>query len=200
MKRCCTAWVIVIMLFACVCSCFASGAENTAVELQQLEWTWEPLSTATFEGTVSFGSDAPEQVVLKLSFSVQPDDSDPGEVVFQTVNEKKLTLRKQKSTCSVTRGDEDTLRFTGSWKTPESVFFTRIEITCRAYNEDESILLAENKLVFTRTASEIAQIDDGRIRLKIDFSEWTGYAAIAAGVIWLLAAARILINKRERKK
>ena len=199
MKRC-TAWAFVIMLLVCACPCFATGTENTAVELQQLEWSWEPLSTATFEGNVSFDSNAPEQVVMKLSFSVQPDDSDPGEVVFQTVNGKKLTLRKQKPTCSVTRGDEDTLRFIGGWKTPENVFFNRIEITCRVYNEDESVQLAENKLVFTRTASEIAQIDDGKIRLKADFSEWTGYAAVAAGVIWLLAAARIFINKKERKR
>ena len=61
-------------------------------------------------------------------------------------------------------------------------------------------LIAENKLVFTRTASEIAQIDDGRIRLKADFSEWTLYVTFAAAAVWVIAAARLLLNRKERKK
>ena len=199
MKRC-TAWILIVMLAVSVCPFYACAGESAAVEMQPLEWTWDPLSTATFEGVVSFDGLSPEQVVLKLSFSVQPDDTDPGEVVFQTVNDKKLTLRKQKPVYTLTRGNEETLRFIGCWKTPESTFFSRIEIVCSIYAEDESNLIAENKLVFTRTASEIAQIDDGRIRLKADFSEWTLYVTFAAAAVWVIAAARLLLNRKERKK
>ena len=61
-------------------------------------------------------------------------------------------------------------------------------------------MIAEKRLVFSRSASEIADIDDGRIRLKADFSMWTSYSIIAAAAIWLLAALRIIINKAGRKQ
>ena len=42
--------------------------------------------------------------------------------------------------------------------------------------------------------------DDGKIRIKADFSAWTVWASIAAGVVWIAAVARILLNHTVRKK
>ncbi len=196
----CAALISMIIILVSLSPCYAYGSEEVILELQETEWTWEPQSTAVFEGSASFPGEVPEQVVLKLFFSVQPDDSDPGEVVFQTVNEKKLTLRKQKSEYTLLCGGENTFSFTACWKTPESVFFSKVEIVCRIYNEDESRIIAEKRLVFSRSASEIADIDDGKIRLKADFTMWTIYSVAAAAVIWLLAALRIIINKIAGRK
>ena len=199
MKRCPALFLVLVYIF-CLFPCYATEYGDVTVSLQELEWTWEPLNIATFEGNVSFTGQAPENVILKLSLSVLPDESDPGEVVFQTVNEKKLTLRKQKPVYLFSPEGNDSCHFIGSWKTPEEVFFTRIDISCRIYNEDESILLAESHLVFSRSSSDIAKINDGKIRLNYDFSTWTLYTAAAAAVIWILALIRIRLNKKRKKE
>ena len=196
-KRVCVFFLILFLSLS-VCNAFAD--DSISIDLQELDWNWEPLSSATFEGVLSFSDQAPEHVIVKLSMSVFPEDSDPGEVVIQSVNGKALTLRKQKPVYSLTRGDEDTFRFTGSWKTPEKVFFRRVEIVCSIDSEDESELYSRKNIVFSRSASEIAEINDGKIRLKTDFTSWTLYICIAAAVIWILAVIRIIINKKGRER
>jgi hypothetical protein len=51
-----------------------------------------------------------------------------------------------------------------------------------------------------RTKAEMAEADDGKIKLKADFAAWTLWVGIAAGVIWLLAVIRIVMNRIARKK
>lgn len=199
MKRCAACFMVLISIVFLISVANSSGT-GVQLTLRELQWSWEPLNIATFEGSIAFPGQTPDKVFLKLSFTVSPDDSETGEVVFQTVNNKKLTLRKQKPSCMLELEGSDSVSFTGCWKTPENVLFTRIEILCRVYNENESELLAEQSLVFSRTASDIARINDGRFRLNFDFASWTTYTAIAAAVIWLSAIARILKNKKRRVK
>lgn len=178
--------------------CCAEG-EN-AVTLQEKEWTWEKNNIASFEGSASLAGMPQGKLLLKLSIDTEPKATDPGEVVFQTVNGKKLTIKKQKPEYTVTHEDSDELTFTGNWRTPDDVFFTKAEITFRICTEDGETVLAQQKLTVSRTKEEMAQADDGKIKLRADFAEWTLWAGIAAGVIWLLALIRIGMNRIARKK
>ena len=95
---------------------------------------------------------------------------------------------------------QDTLEFTGIWKTPDDVFFTKIDIDLQICSEDGSNVLDRNRLTVSRNAYEMAEKDDGKIRLKIDASAWIIRIMIASGVIWTLAIVRIIVNKISRKK
>ena len=75
-----------------------------------------------------------------------------------------------------------------------------MEIIFQICTEDGETVLAEQKLTVSRTAAEITEKDDGRIRLKADFSTWILWGAVAAAVIWILAILRIILNRIKRKK
>ena len=194
--RCFFIIIAILFLFS------AAAAENDGLsaEIYETEWSWEENATAVFEGTVTGKEPLPEKILLRLEFTAAPENTDPGEVVFSSVNGKKLTLRKQKPEYVLETGGTDSISFTGSWKTPESVLFTKVEITLLVYTEDESVLLAERKLTVSRNASEMTTADDGKFRIRENFSGWTIIAAAAAGIIWAAAVIRIVLAQRKKEK
>lgn len=199
MKRFRKYWIILTAFFI-ICS-GPVRADGKIIEiLQEKEWTWEENSAATFEGSVSLDGLPEGKLLLRLSFTTDPKASDPGQVVFHTVNGTKLTLRKQKPEYVFDPEGQETLQFAGNWKTPDSVFFTKVDILFQVCTEDGSRVLDEKRLTVSRSASEIIEKDDGRFRLRVDFSGWTRYAAIAAGAVWILAAVRLILNRNKKKK
>ena len=188
--------LVAVLLFPALC-----GTERAqAIEIHEKEWTWEGNNIASFEGKASLAGMPEGKLTLKLSFTTEPKATDPGDIVFQTINGKKLTLKKQKAEYTFSSDGQEELDFIGNWKTPDDVFFTKVEITFRICTEDGNTVLDEQKLTVSRTISEMLNADDGKIRLKADFSAWTVWASIAAGVIWIAAVARILLNHTVRKK
>lgn len=191
---------ILFVVLLCLCTCASRAADAVQAELREAEWTWDESSIATFNGTVSFEELPCEKLLLRLSFTTDPDSTNQGEVVFHTVNGKKLTLRKQRPEYTFPPGDLKSFEFIGNWKTPDNVFFTKIEITFKVCTEDGETVLGETKLTMRRDASELANKEDGKFRLKTDFSKWTLWIAVGAGTIWLFAFVRILINLKRSKK
>ena len=199
MKRICF-FALFLIPFLVSCFCIPAACEgNIQISLQENEWTWEENSTAVFSGTIQSAS-LPEKVLMKLSVAAVPEKEDAGEAVFQNVNGKKLTIRKQKPEYTFSADGISEFGFTGIWNTPESVLFTRVDILLQIWNADGSELLAEQTLSVSREASDVVEKDDGRIRLKENFSDWTLYIAIAAAAVWILAVIRVLINRKKIKK
>ena len=199
MKR----FILCCLLLAAVlfrCPAFSFAENEVADGLTEGEWTWEEKSIATFLGSVSLDGIPNGKLLLKLSFTTDPKGTNPGEVVFQTVDGKKLTLRKQKPEYVFDHGEQSTLEFTGNWKTPDDVFFTRIDISFQICTEDGNTVLAERKLTVSRNAAEMAEKDDGKIRLRVDLSSWILWIAIGAGVLWILAVVRVILNQRAKQK
>ncbi len=183
-----------------LCPVFSRAEEKAGTVLSEKEWTWEENSIASFQGILSMEGLPTGKLLLKLSLATDPKGSNPGEIVFQTVNGKKLTLRKQKAEYAVDHEDSDSLEFVGNWRTPDDVFFTKVDILLQVCTEDGSTVLAEQKLTVSRNAAELLEKDDGKIRLKTDFSAWTLWIGIGAAVIWMLAVIRILLNHTKKKK
>lgn len=182
------------------CPVLCRSEAEPAIELREKEWTWEGENLASFEGKASLEGLPDGKLLLRLSIDTEPKATNPGEIVFQAVDEKKLTLRKQKEEYLFSREGQDELTFTGNWKTPDDVFFTKVNITFRICTEDGETVLAEQKMTVSRTTEEMLNIEDGKIRLKTDFSAWILWGSVAAGVIWILAVIRIVMNRTARKK
>ena len=187
------------MVFCCTALSLAEN-ENDRTGLSEKEWTWEDNSVATFQGSVSLENLPAGKLLLKLSFKTDPQSTNPGDVVFQSVNGKKLTLRKQKPDYLIEHGEENTMEFVGGWRTPEDVYFTGISILLQICSEDGSTILKEEKLNVSRSQAEVNEKDDGKFRLKTDFSMWIRWTAVAAGIIWICASLRVIINKTRNKK
>ncbi len=195
-QRLCSLLLTVLMFFPC-CT-FASDTVNAV--LQETEWTWEESSSAVFTGKVSYDELPCKKFLLKLSITTDPESPNPGEVIFHDVNGKKLTLNKQKPEYKFSPEDLKSFDFTGYWKTPDNVYFTSVAISLQVCTEDGDTVLGESRLEVSRRSSDMANQNDGRFRIRADLSQWTLYAAVAAGVLWVLATVRILLNRIKRKK
>lgn len=192
-------WKILFLALVFLCTGTAAAAGSVQTELKEAEWTWDESSIASLTGSVSYAELPCEKLLLRLSFKTDPESTNRGDVVFHTVNGKKLTIRKQQPEYVFMPEDLKSFDFTANWKTPENVFFTRVEITFQVCTEDGETVLGESKLLMQRDASELANKEDGKFRLRIDFSKWTFWVAVAAGMIWLLAIVRILLNHKRMK-
>ena len=192
-------WKILFLALVFLCTCTAAAAGSVQTELREAEWTWDESSIASFAGTVSYEEIPGEKLLLRLSFKTDPESRNRGDVVFHTINGKKLTIRKQQPEYVFTPEGLKNFDFTANWKTPDNVFFTKVEITFQVCTENGETVLGESKLLMQRDASELAKKEDGKFRLRTDFSKWTIWIAVAAGVIWLLAVVRILLNHKRMK-
>ena len=177
--------------------CCVSAEQGTVVTLRENDWTWQGSSTAGFDGTVTFETQPADKILMKLSFSASPEATEQGEVLFYEINENKLTIRKQKPEYTYTFGDEKTISFTGNWKTPESVYFTRVNIKLQVFSEDGNTLYGEGNLSVSRDASEISNPDDGKFRLNLDLSSWTIWIFAGAAAVWLAAILRVIVNRKK---
>lgn len=191
-------FILPLLTFIC-CFTASAGEGDIQISLQETEWRWEENTSAVFSGTVS-ASSLPEKVLMKLSVSTVPETGETGEAVFQNVNGKKLTIRKQKPEYTLNAEGLTEYDFTGIWNTPDSVLFTRVDILLQLWSADGSSLLGEQTLSVSRDTSEVVEKDDGRIRLRENFSGWTLYIAVAAAAVWALALIRILINRRNMRQ
>ncbi len=186
--------LLLSILMVYLCSDYA-GAEIKS-EMHATDWTWEDSKSAVFEGSVLLDGYEQEKVILKLFLEAFPEATDNGKVVFQAVNGKKLTLRKESDTYVFTVGSQPEFRFTGNWRTPESVFFDKITVTLRVYQEDESTVLSEYKLEVNRENDDNYDPEDGRIRITADIPKITRILLIAASIVWGLAIIRTILNRK----
>ena len=190
---------IIFLVVAVLCVFISCAAAEFTSEMHVTEWTWEESKSAVFEGSVIFSGYEEEKMILKLSFTALPEATDSGKIVFQTVNGKKLTLRKESDTYVFTPGDQTEFRFIGNWRTPETVFFDKATVTLSVYSSDESTLLTEYKMEVRRENDEQYDPNDGKIRITADLQGWTLRIMIAASAVWVFALARVLVNRKRKR-
>ena len=193
-KRCCARCCIsllFLMLFLIPC---ASCAAGISCEIIPADSSWIPGESALFEGVVSAdGALSADSITLKLSIRTDPVLSEPGTILFSEVNGKKLSIRNQKNEYTVSLQEGGEIRFSGSWLLPENVHLSAVEIVLTVLTPDGSIIAETSAAVAAETAvsgSSGITFPDLTVPIRI--------VAIAAAVVWILAAVRILIHHKRR--
>ena len=193
-KRCCARCCIsllFLMLFLIPC---ASCAAGLSCEIIPADSTWIPGESALFEGAVSAdGAFSADSITMKLSIRTEPVLSEPGTILFSEVNGKKLSIRNQKDEYTVSLQESGEIRFSGSWLLPENVHLSAVEIVLTVLDPDGSII-AETS---ASAAEEAAVSGPSGIKFP-DLTVPIRIMAIAAAVVWILAAVRILIHHKRR--
>ena len=193
-KRCCARCCIsllFLMLFLIPCTSCAAGI---SCEIIPADSSWIPGESALFEGIVSADSAfSADSITLKLSIRTDPVLSEPGTILFSEVNGKKLSIRNQKDEYTVSLQEGGEIRFSGSWLLPENVHLSAVEIVLTVLDPDGSIIAETSAAVAAETAvsgSSGITFPDLTVPIRI--------VAIAAAVVWILAAVRILIHHKRR--
>ena len=193
-KRCCARCCIsllFLMLFLVPC---ASCAAGLSCEIIPADSTWIPGESALFEGAVSAdGTFSADSITMKLSIRTDPVLAEPGTILFSEVNGKKLSIRNQKDEYTVSLQESGEIRFSGSWLLPENVHLSAVEIVLTVLDPDGSIIAEDSASV----AEENAVSGPSGITFP-DLTVPIRIMAIAAAVVWVLAAVRILIHHKRR--
>ena len=186
-----------IILTALIIFLLASETEAAnilSVHIEKDEWSWVGDTAATFKGSIICqGVTDEDPVILRLTLITGPDDSDSGEIVFTSVNHKRLAVRKQKNEYTMTASQTATTLFTGSWMIPEGKQFNTVTIGIEATDKENNILANDTFTMTDSTASTFSDVprlpDPGRYIHPI---------MIAAGIIWILALIRIIYHRNRR--
>lgn len=162
--------------------------------IYKTEWQWQPGGSATFEGNLICRNTSEDHpLVMRLRAETIP--ADPGMIkppVFTSVNDQKLTVRKQKEEYPVSSSAQ-AIRFTGRWELPEDLRIDEAVIHLEIYNESGE-MLSESAL---RMKNE--QVSAGNTGYRFpNISQWIWIVFAAAALIWLLALIRIFRNRQRR--
>ena len=186
-----------IFLTALIIFLFSSGTEAAnilSVHIEKEEWSWIGNTAATFKGSIICqGVTDEDPVILRLTLITGPDDSDSGDIVFTSVNHKRLAVRKQKNEYILTASPTATTVFTGSWMIPEGKQFSTAAITFEVTDKENNILASDT---ITMTDSAVSALSDAP-RLP-DPGKYIRPIIIAAGIIWILALIRIIYHRNRR--
>ena len=193
-ERCCIRCCITLFFLLMILIPCAACATGISCGITSAADSWIPGESALFEGVVSAdGALSADSITLKLSIRTDPVLSEPGTILFSEVNGKKLSIRNQKDEYTVSLQEGGEIRFSGSWLLPENVHLSAVEIVLTVLNPDGSIIAETSAAVAAETAvsgSSGITFPDLTVPIRI--------AAIAAAVVWILAAVRILIHHKRR--
>ena len=199
-NRCCLK--LISALFACMlidCSFFgySLAASDVQLNLTEDEWTWIPGEVATFQGTVSITPAAQDEITIQVSISPEPKSDDPGKIVFTSINDRKIKIRKQSDRYMLKSDElkEGTIAFAGSWFIPEDSAYFKAELGLSVINGsgdslgNVSLHLGANSSDGGNTLKRIP-VDIGRVNFVI---------GISACMIWLFVLIRILMIRRKNR-
>lgn len=185
-----TAAILILLL----CLVVFSALSETKIELLAGQWTWEAGGTSSLNGVIVSDLDLTD-AVLTLDVKTRLENS--GEVVFTSLNGKKVKIRKQAPSIEsdLVKGTETP--FEAEWTLPEDIdggigwAVISLKVT-----DSEGIEIASASLEVGSRAEEEALIESSpdRVSRKV----LTGLL-IAAAVVWILAFTRSIILNRNRK-
>ena len=184
-----------VFLIACLCIQNAYG--EVSVTIAEDEWTWEPDGTATFRGEVHCDQENTDELFLQLTINPEPDEADPGEVVFTAINDKKLTIRNQNSEFSWIPDGNSGVSFSGSWYLPSENNIREISIRLCVSKKDGTVM-AES--ILEKKKEEGTTAETGRMILPGNPDRIRTILLAAAGIVWCFAIIRTVLVARKRKK
>ena len=172
------------------------GTDATGIQLT--EWNWTPGNLSQFEGTIRLPENCPDPAKIKLTIVPTPATEDNGPIVFTHIEGKRLTVKKQSDEYTIHPTKlNGAVHFKGSWTIPEDGYYNSAVITVSLMNEAGE-KLEEHSFTFANGQTGAAENGEGLINLRTD--RIVLWLAIAAGVIWLAAAGRILLNWRQKRR
>ncbi len=186
-------FLTVILLFLPVQE--AAAANTLSVHIEKDEWSWTGDTAATFRGSVICqGLSEDDPVTLRLTVEASPAESDPGDIVFTSVNGKRLAVKKQKNEYRLTSSPTATTAFTGSWNIPKEGKFGEVTIRIEAIGPDG---ICQGEDFFTMKDSTVIVNDDPVPKLP-NPGKYIRPLFIAAAIIWMLAVIRVYYYRHRR--
>ncbi len=182
-----------VLLFSCATADTAPPSVMSC-SIYKTVWRWGAGQTAEFEGNIICDNVNSEQPLsVRLSVDVLPEKTEVKDPVFREVDGKPKGNRHPPKEISIDTSDH-AIRFSGGWEIPGDSRIDEAVIHLKIYNKNDGELLGEAEL---RMRND--QITTGETGIRIpETGNKIWYLAAAAAVIWILAAIRIYLNRRER--
>ena len=174
----------------------AYAEEKPEIKLEIGEWSWTAGEASEFSGTVIGEAGTLKDAVIRLSIKAEPELDDQGEVLFSTVNGKRLKVRAQKDYYEIgDKAAEGSISFTGNWHLPEDGYFREAALTITLENSDGSTITSLEETVMNPGWTDSST--DQPFHIPIDIDQLLLILAVACAAIWTAAIARALFYSRR---
>ena len=198
-KRCCSQIIVVIcfgLFFATMVHGFSLAKSDLDLTLEEDEWSWVPGEVATFMGTVSGEPTALNDITLFLSITPEPKGDETGNIVFTSVNEKKIKIRKQSESYTLADNEATSgiVTFTGSWFIPENSAYFKAGLKISALNHNGETLAG----VVLNLGANNGESGSTLKRIPIDISLVNKILSLSILVIWFFVLLKLWYLKRKR--
>ena len=191
-------WALALIWALCCLIIPGTAAADTQITMEAGEWSWEAGGTSGFSGVIRTDGEDLEGASLQLDIQTRMEDS--GDLVFTSLNGKKVKIRKRSDRLEADLaggGAENT--FEGEWYLPDRV-------------DDGLAYASVNLTVFDAEGNEIGtgRLDVGDReeeaaaagRDPIALAEKAAlYLAAAGAAVWVFAIGRhLILNRRKAEK
>ena len=186
--------VLILFLFALIlifCCTSAICEQNAELQItaNSEEWSWDPGAYNQFSGRIDLTDYAGQEITISMSSDLvyggeTDEDHSP---LFTVVNGHRITMRKQKSSATVTPD-------------PESCMFdfsASIKLDFRITDGNDNELRNLQDVISARDSA--AGRENGTFYIPYDIRTITIAIAAAAAVIWIIVLIRGIITKRYRR-
>ncbi len=194
MRRFTAALLCTALLCWCTCCACAEG-KNV---LEQDEWTWTSGEVATFKGVVDTTGLDLSDTSLCISVRTVPEQEDPGRCVFTSLNGKRIKIRNQSDTISLSDTEaSDEIAFGGSWFLPEEGQVKQVTLTVSLMKTSTGETLKALELA----CKNEAWYDAGSgqpYHLPIDLNQLCWILGGACILLWGAAILRSLLIRRRK--
>ena len=190
---------IAILLCLVLCLCTTAGLGEVQLTLEPAEWTWEAGAVATFQGQLDSGGEDLTGAALTLSIEVSPQQEDPGRVVFTSLNDKRLKVRKQSESHTLEEGETaQPLSFTGSWFLAEESYYNGANLRLTLTDADGKELARAEYA--SENGSATGEGGEGEpFRVPVDMNQVIRILAIVCGAVWAAFLGRLFYLRICRK-
>lgn len=197
--------VLILFLFALIlifCCTSAICEQNAELQItaNSEEWSWDPGAYNQFSGRIDLTDYVGQEITISMSSDLvyggeTDEDHSP---LFTVVNGHRITMRKQKSSATVTPDPESCMfDFSASIKLPEKGHVRSIKLDFRITDGNDNELRNLQDVISARDSA--AGRENGTFYIPYDIRTITIAIAAAAAVIWIIVLIRGIITKRYRR-
>ena len=174
-----------------------SESQQCSATLSLDEWTWEAGASATFSGTVTISGSETGKITLQLEAVPEQGQSQPQHIVFVSVNNKRVKVKKQSDTYTLKEPvPGETIPFAGSWLVPAENVPDHLTIRLRVLNQDNKVI-CETEIEAGGDQGDQAVSENQALRIPLHPERILRYTIIAAALFWTAAILRMILTHRK---
>lgn len=164
------------------------------------EWSWSRGAYNTFTGRIDLSDCTGRDLTIRISSDLQYEsgEEEQNTPVFTSVNGKRIVMTKQSDTVQISAESVSAcMEYSCSVRLPEKQHVNSVTFLIHVAGEDGNVLKTLSGRI--ESAENGADQTNSPFYFSLDISRITLILSVTAALVWMLAAARKLWQKKKQE-